>query len=69
MSFRKLAAGLVGGLAAVFILQNLATVEASFLFWSFRAPRALLLLVTFGAGGLVGFLLGRFPGGQRPSNV
>jgi len=68
MYFHKLVAGLIAIIAAIFIIQNLATVETGFLFWSFRAPRAVLLVVTFGAGVLVGLLLGRFPRGHRASN-
>ena len=65
MSLRKLGAGFIAVMVAIFIIQNLATVETGFLWWSFRAPRAVLLFVTFAAGVLVGLLLGRFPNARR----
>lgn len=41
-------------LVAIVALQNLASVEVSFLFWSMRMPRSILVLlvalVGFGAG-------------------
>ncbi len=49
----------VVGLVILFTLQNFATVEVSFLFWSLSLPRALLLFVIFGAGILVGLLMAR----------
>jgi len=40
----------------VFILQNAAPVTTSFFFITFEMPRALLILVVFLAGGVVGYL-------------
>lgn len=43
-------------LVAIFIIQNVAAVEVSFLFWSLSLSRALLIFFTF----LIGFLSGWF---------
>ena len=47
------------GLAVLFTLQNVATVEVSFLFWTIRLPRAILLFVIFAAGAAFGWAFGR----------
>ena len=48
-------------IGVIFALQNLATITISFLFWSFHAPLALVLLVTLLAGVLIS-LLASLPG-------
>ena len=65
MSLRKLGAGFIAVMVAIFIIQNLAAVETDFLWWSFRVPRAILLFITFAAGVLIGLLLARFPNTRR----
>ncbi len=52
-----LAAGL-GVLATVLFFQNTETVTTWVFFWSFEAPRAVLLVATFALGGAAGFLIG-----------
>ena len=47
------------GLAVLFTIQNIATVEVSFLFWSMTMPRAVLLFVIFAAGAVFGWVSGR----------
>jgi uncharacterized integral membrane protein len=42
---------------AVFALQNVATVELTFLLWSFSLPRAIMVLVVLAVGFIVGWLL------------
>lgn len=42
------------GLVAIFAVQNAATVDLRFLFWSFSMPRALLVMALL----CVGFFLG-----------
>jgi len=50
----------LAGLALIVILQNTASVETRFLFWSVSAPRAVLLfgtaLIGFVAGVIVGLV-------------
>ena len=50
---------IVLGLLILFTLQNLATVQIVFLFWSFSISRALMLLIVFCVGVIVGWVLPR----------
>lgn len=45
------------GLLTLFTLQNVVTVEVTFLFWTLTLPRAILLFLVFAAGVLVGWIL------------
>lgn len=45
------------GLLALFTLQNVVTVEVTFLFWTITLPRAILLFLVFATGVLVGWIL------------
>jgi uncharacterized integral membrane protein len=45
------------GLLVIFVIQNVATVEVNVLAWSMSLPRAVLYLVLFALGGLVGWLI------------
>ena len=47
---------LVVALVILFTLQNVASVEIQFLFWTLALPRAALFFIIFGAGILVGML-------------
>ena len=51
----------VAVLVLIFMAQNYAMVDVTFLFWSLSAPRAVLLLGVFFAGALVGWITRRFP--------
>jgi uncharacterized integral membrane protein len=42
--------------ALIFAVQNFATVEIQFLFWSFALPRALMILILLGIGFIIGLL-------------
>ncbi|MCA1798139.1 MAG: LapA family protein [Xanthomonadaceae bacterium] len=44
-------------LTVLFVVQNLEAVEIRFLFWSMSMSRALLVLIFFLLGALVGWLL------------
>jgi lipopolysaccharide assembly protein A len=44
------------GLLIVFSVQNVATVEVNFLFWSVALPRAILYVAIFATGVAVGWL-------------
>lgn len=57
MNYRLLISALLGGLVAVFIVQNVEVVEVRFLFWTFAMSRALLLFFFLAAGVIVGWLL------------
>lgn len=45
------------GLVVLFTVQNIATVELNFFFWSFSMPRAILVFLIFLAGVLTGWIL------------
>jgi uncharacterized integral membrane protein len=45
------------GAILVFAIQNVADVEVQFLLWSFAMPRAILIMVVFALGVLLGWLL------------
>ena len=47
------------GLAVLFTLQNVTIVEVSFLFWTLKLPRAILLFVIFAAGAIFGWVFSR----------
>ena len=48
---------ILASLVAVFIIQNVAAVEVSFLLWSLSLSRALLIFFTFAIGILSGWFL------------
>jgi putative membrane protein len=54
MSFQLVAILILVGLAAIFIIQNVAAVEVSFLFWSIAMSRALLIVFAL----VIGFVSG-----------
>ena len=45
------------GLIVIFVLQNAATVEVQFLFWSASMPRALLIFLVMVTGMALGWVL------------
>lgn len=50
--FLVITAIIIAGLAVVFALQNADPVSVGFLFWSFEASLALVLLLTFAMGAI-----------------
>jgi uncharacterized integral membrane protein len=54
------------GLLVIFTIQNVAEVEVTFLLWSVKLPRAILLFLVFAAGALCGWLFSRW---HRPPPV
>jgi uncharacterized integral membrane protein len=54
MTFKKMYYLVLIAILVIFILQNIASVTVSFLFWEFTLPRAIILSVTFGLGVLTG---------------
>jgi lipopolysaccharide assembly protein A len=45
------------GLAALFIIQNVAIVEVQFLFWSIQLSRSLLIFLLLAIGTIIGWFL------------
>jgi len=56
MNFKLVMLLILASLAVIFITQNVAVVEVSFLFWSISMSRALLILFLL----VIGFALGWF---------
>jgi len=57
MSFRLMLILIFVGLAAIFIIQNVAAVEVSFLFWSIAMSRALLIVFALVIGFVSGWIV------------
>ena len=45
------------GIVVLFTLQNIVTVQVTFLLWTMELPRALLLFIVFSLGMLVGYVV------------
>jgi uncharacterized integral membrane protein len=54
MNFKLIAIIILVSIAAIFLVQNVAAVEVTFLFWSISMSRALLIFFTL----VIGFILG-----------
>ena len=59
---RSLVLLVLGGFFAVFVLQNLATVELNFLIWSFQSRRIIVIAVGLVIGLVIGWLYGYHAG-------
>ncbi|MDX1484037.1 MAG: LapA family protein [Alphaproteobacteria bacterium] len=53
------------GLVVIFTIQNVTVVEVTFLLWTVKLPRAILLFVIFGAGAVFGWVFSRINRGRR----
>jgi len=54
----KIVLGIIlAGMAAVFIIQNVTSVDLTFLFWTLSMSRALLMFLILSLGILLGWLL------------
>ena len=54
----KLILGIIlAGMAAVFIIQNVRSVDLTFLFWTLSMSRALLMFLILSLGFILGWLL------------
>lgn len=62
--FKSAVAILLGALVVLIAFQNMASVELTFLFWTFEARRIVLIVICV----VIGFFLGRITATQkRPS--
>lgn len=57
MNFKLMIILVFLGLAAIFIIQNVAAVEVSFLFWSIAMSRALLIVFALVIGFVSGWIV------------
>ncbi len=55
-TIRFWAAMTVLGLVVIFTIQNVAVIEVTFLLWTLKLPRAILLFLVFAAGAVCGWL-------------
>jgi putative membrane protein len=57
MNHKMLLILILVGLAVLFIIQNVATVEIQFLFWATQMPRSLLMFLLLAIGVIIGWFL------------
>lgn len=63
--FNQILIAVLAGLVLLFVFQNLASVEITFLFWTFQASRALVIAVTVIIGLIIGMIAGYGIGRRR----
>ena len=57
MRFKLIIGLILAAVVALFILQNVSTMELTFLFWTLSMSRALLMFLILSIGILLGWLL------------
>jgi putative membrane protein len=57
MNLKLLLGIILAGMAAVFIIQNVTSVDLTFLFWTLSMSRALLMFLILSLGFILGWLL------------
>ena len=57
MGFKMILGIVLAGIAVLFIIQNVAVVELTFLFWTLSMSRALLMFLILTIGIILGWLL------------
>ena len=57
MNAKLILAIILAGMAAVFIIQNVTSVDLTFLFWTLSMSRALLMLLILSLGFILGWLM------------
>ncbi|MEJ2662122.1 MAG: LapA family protein [Desulfobacteraceae bacterium] len=57
MNFKLVLGIILAGMAAVFIIQNVTSVDLTFLFWTLSMSRALLMFLILSLGFILGWLL------------
>jgi len=60
MNFKLILGLILAGLAVLFIIQNVTTVDLTFLFWTLSMSRALLMFLILSTGIILGWLLHSF---------
>ncbi|OGQ97715.1 MAG: hypothetical protein A2521_02080 [Deltaproteobacteria bacterium RIFOXYD12_FULL_57_12] len=60
MNFKLVLSLIFAGLAALFIIQNVAVAEIRFLFWTLSMSRSLLMFFILAIGIVLGWLLHSF---------
>lgn len=62
MSIKVIAAWAIAVVFFLFMAQNFETVQISLLLWTLELPRAVMILLVFAAGILLGWLVGTIRG-------
>ena len=57
MNYKIIIGLLLAGIAVLFIIQNVPSVELTFLFWTLSMSRALLMVLILSAGIIMGWFL------------
>ena len=57
MSFKMIFSIVMAGMTILFIMQNVPSVEVTFLFWTLSMSRALLMSLILSIGIILGWLL------------
>ena len=65
MNIKAIIAWTIAAVVFLFMAQNFETVQISLLFWTVELPRALMILLVFAAGGLLGWLVGTIRGIEK----
>ncbi|MDA3834713.1 MAG: LapA family protein [Spirochaetales bacterium] len=68
MHFKLILSLILTGITIIFVVQNVAVVEISFLFWSLAMSRALLLFFVLASGIVSGWLMHSFLAYHRQAN-
>lgn len=61
MNWKLLVAAFLLLLVVIFAVQNYDVVEIKFLFWSFRASRAIIIFLTLILGFVLGWIISLIP--------
>lgn len=67
MHFKLVLSLILTGIIILFVIQNVAVVEISFLFWSLAMSRALLFFFVLATGIVIGWLMHSFFAHHRES--
>jgi lipopolysaccharide assembly protein A len=57
MNVKLIVGTILAGLAVIFIIQNTTVTDLRFFFWTLSMSRALLMLLIFSVGTILGWLL------------
>ena len=60
MSFKLIFSIVMAGMTILFIMQNVPSVEVTFLFWTLSMSRALLMSLILSIGIILGWLLNSY---------
>ena len=69
MNFKVILGILLVGITALFIIQNVTTMELTFLFWTMTMSRALLMILILSAGIILGWMMHRGFGKKKTISI